>query len=103
VPYSSSKVLPVSGNEQNDTNNSSNERSFFSTSLFNAIPSENQVSGAGTIPAPSLKNQINDYGAYHNKVELLILNRVSRYLFYCLNIDPGFPKTAISFPFDYFW
>jgi hypothetical protein len=102
--YNSSNSLPVSNNEQKCSDDPLNERSYFNvSSLLDAIPSENQVSGAGSVPAPSLKNHMNDYNAHHNKVELFICNRLSNYLFYCVNIDPGFPKTVITFPFDYFW
>ncbi|MGV8134204.1 MAG: hypothetical protein AB2L20_03235 [Mangrovibacterium sp.] len=103
VPYSSNNVLSVVDREQNCTNEKSNERSFLSASLFNAIPSENQVSGAGTVPAPYLKNHINDYIAHQDIFELSIYNRLSRYLFSCVNIEPGFPSTVIAFPFNYFW
>lgn len=102
--YNSSHSVPISNDEQNCTDGPLNERSYFNvSSLFDAIPSENQASGAGLVPAPSLKNHLNDYNAHHNKVELFLFNRLSDYLFYCENIDPGFPKTVITFPFDYFW
>jgi hypothetical protein len=104
VPYSGGNFVPVSNMEQDHDDIPVNEKSFFNVaSLFNAIPSENQVSGSGSIPAPSLKRHVNDYTAHHHTVELLIFNQITDYLIYSLNIDPGFPKTVITFPFHYFW
>lgn len=102
--YSNNPVLPGSNLTQNSSDVPLNERSYFTgSSLFNAIPPENQVSGANSVPAPSLKNHINDYTAYPRTADLLFFNLISDYLIYSRNIDPGFPKTVITFPFHYFW
>jgi hypothetical protein len=104
VPYNGGNPAPDPNPEQDPVHSPANERSYFNAAiLFHAISSENQLSGAGSVPAPSLKNHVNDYVAHHQMVEMLIFNYASDYLLYSLNIDPGFPKTVITFPFHYFW
>ena len=64
---------------------------------------EELTAGSGSIPAPSLKNQVNDYSLYQYAAEFFLLNQFARYLFYSVNIPLDFPKTDIIFPFHYFW
>jgi hypothetical protein len=100
----SSNSLPLPDVEQNCSDSPLNERSFFTiTSLFNALLSENQVNGTGSVPVPALKEYVNDYTAYPRLTALLFFNLFSGYLIYSSTIDPGLPKTTIAFPFHYFW
>jgi len=64
---------------------------------------EELASGSGTIPAPFLKNQVNDYSRYQCAAAFFLLNLFSRYIVYSVNIPLDFPKTDIAFPFHYFW
>jgi hypothetical protein len=102
--FSNSNPLPGSTLLQSSPEIPLNERSFFSeSSLFNATPSENQVSGISLVPEPSLKDHVNDYTAHHRTAELFFASLFSEYIRYSGNISPGFPKTAIIFPFHSFW
>ena len=101
--YSERSALPVFNPSEHPTDIPSGERSFFSTSyLFTAIP-ENQVSGSNQVPAPSLKNHINDYTAHPGVASLSFSLWVTRCVLFSEQIVPGFPKTSIAFPFNYFW
>lgn len=102
--YSIGNTLSATTPSQNNENIPLNEKSFFtSASLFSTLTSENQVSGLNLVPAPSLKNHTDDSRAHHRTVELRLINLSANYIIYSGNIDPGFPKTVITFPFHYFW
>lgn len=76
----------------------------FSNSLYcHTTPTENQVNYFNSFPSSNLKDQFDKQWAFNEPIEQLIRKAFTQYFNFSINFLIQYRKSAITYPFHYFW